>query len=92
MPAGLASTARCLALDQHAVTVSRALDAAGIASMILKGPGLARRLYADDPARRRYSDIDLLVSPADFDRAQQVLAELGVSEAIRPYQPGPAAP
>ncbi len=74
---GIAAAARCLALDQHAVVVTRALAGAGVDSMVLKGPGLARRLYAADPSRRRYSDVDILVPVADFDRAQQALAALG---------------
>ena len=61
---GFAAAARCLALDAHAVTVVRALEDAGVAALLLKGPGLARRLYADDPSRRRYSDVDVLVANA----------------------------
>lgn len=42
----------------------------------LKGPALARWLYADEPALRPNSDVDLIVSPADTDRAQALLREL----------------
>ncbi len=73
----LAAAARCLALDQHAAVVTRSLAEHGVDSMILKGPGLARRLYADDPGRRRYSDVDVLVAPADYAAAGRVLAATG---------------
>jgi hypothetical protein len=44
-----------------------------------KGPVLAQSAYGD-LALRSFSDLDLLISPADFPRAKQVLAEIG-------YQP-----
>ena len=50
-----------------------------------KGPVLAQSAYGDF-ALRSFSDLDLLISPADFARAKQSLAELG-------YQPSkPQAP
>lgn len=51
------------------------LDASGIPAILLKGPTIARWLYEDGI---RYStDVDLLVPPAQFRRAQAALAELG---------------
>ncbi|MGA7683597.1 MAG: nucleotidyltransferase family protein [Terriglobales bacterium] len=44
-----------------------------------KGPVLAQSAYGD-LALRGFSDLDLLISPADFPRAKQALAEIG-------YQP-----
>ena len=41
-----------------------------------KGPVLAQSLYGD-PGLRSFSDLDFLISPADFDRAKQALAEIG---------------
>ena len=41
-----------------------------------KGPVLAQTVY-QDLGLRNFSDLDFLVSPADFDRAKQVLAEIG---------------
>jgi Uncharacterised nucleotidyltransferase len=43
-----------------------------------KGPALAQSLY-DDPGLRSFSDLDFLVSPTDFERAKQALAEIGYS-------------
>ena len=58
--------ARCLALDAVTSDLVDAFDAAGIDTVLLKGPATVRWLYADNPGRRLYSDIDLLVSPASF--------------------------
>ena len=41
-----------------------------------KGPVLAQTAYGD-VALRSFSDLDLLISPADFERARQALAEIG---------------
>jgi hypothetical protein len=41
-----------------------------------KGPVLAQTLYGD-PGRRTFSDLDFLISPADFERAKAALAQLG---------------
>jgi Uncharacterised nucleotidyltransferase len=41
-----------------------------------KGPALAESVYGD-LGLRSFSDLDLLISPTDFDRAKQALAELG---------------
>ncbi len=45
-------------------------------SIPYKGPVLAHSLYGD-PGLRSFSDLDFLISPADFDRAKQALAEIG---------------
>ena len=41
-----------------------------------KGPALAQSAYGD-VGLRSFSDLDFLISPADFDRAKQALAEIG---------------
>ena len=41
-----------------------------------KGPALAQALYRD-VGLRSYSDLDFLISPTDFVRAKQALAEIG---------------
>ncbi len=41
-----------------------------------KGPVLAQSAYGD-PGLRSFSDLDFLISPADFERAKQALAEIG---------------
>lgn len=51
------------------------LDASGIPAILLKGPTIAHWLYEDEV--RYATDVDLLVPPAHFGRAQAALAELG---------------
>ena len=62
--------------DSAAVELTAALEAAGIRSILLKGPSAQRWLYAEDETRH-YWDIDLLVSPAELPRAEAVAAGLG---------------
>ena len=47
-----------------------------------KGPLLAQLLYRD-PGLRSFSDLDFLISPADFDRAKQALAEIGYRPSVQ---------
>jgi hypothetical protein len=54
----------------------RGLGRADIPCMVLKGIGLALSIYPD-PALRNCADIDLLVHPADLNRAGAIAQELG---------------
>jgi hypothetical protein len=65
-----------LRLDVTLVEVHRALTAAGVRPLLLKGPAIAHWLYDDDASDRAYVDIDLLVSPHDAPAAAAVLAQL----------------
>lgn len=58
---------------EHAVS---ALDGAGLRACVLKGPMLGERLYPPRTARLSM-DVDLLVRPADVDRAARVLRSAG---------------
>lgn len=75
-----AAVARRLVLESAAVEVSDALAAAGVRSIVLKGPAVARWLYDDDPTRS-YVDVDLLVSPASLPRAGSTLKGLSFRRA-----------
>ncbi|MGF7238832.1 MAG: nucleotidyltransferase family protein [Frankia sp.] len=77
MTAAVRAAARCLALDAMAAAVFLALKADRIPSVLIKGPATGHRLYPDQPGRRQYSDVDLLVAPATFTAAQEVLSRLG---------------
>jgi Uncharacterised nucleotidyltransferase len=57
-----------------------------------KGPVLAQSLYRD-LGLRSFSDLDFLISPADFERAKQALADIGYrpSGAVNPAIESPAA-
>lgn len=71
----LVVAARMLLLDRAAGSASDRLRSNGIDCILLKGAAIASWLYHDRV--RPYLDVDLLVSPAQFERAAEVLAELG---------------
>ena len=64
-----------LFVDAATVKVVAALGEAGVRAVLLKGPAIARRLYA--PGQRRYGDVDLLIAPGAQGQAQAVLRGLG---------------
>lgn len=72
----MATTIRSLIIDQVAGEAIGALTQAGLRPVLLKGASFARWLY-DDGQARSYSDVDLLVTPDQFDTAGGVLAALG---------------
>jgi hypothetical protein len=67
-------------LDQAAAEVLAALSEAGVDALLLKGRGLATLLYGPG-CDRSFSDVDLLVAPADLEAAEDALAGLGYAEA-----------
>lgn len=72
-----------LRVDAVTARVLQAFDSAGVASVLLKGPAIARWLYTHaDP--RPYRDCDLLVRPSDMERAVAVLESLGFVRFIHP--------
>lgn len=68
--------ARCVHLEHHAIAVTEALTARGIRSALLKG-GATAHLDYPDPSWREFSDIDLLIDPADRPRATSVIEAAG---------------
>ena len=71
--AGLTAGARCVAaknasLERELENVLSVLNEADVPVMLLKGAALTRSVY-DRPELRPMSDVDLLVSAADADRA-----------------------
>lgn len=73
--------ARTIAVDLATATVVRRLSAAGVRSILLKGPALASLLH-DRGELRVYVDVDLLVRPVDERRAGDVLHELGFEQLV----------
>jgi hypothetical protein len=65
--------------------IRRCLEKLGIEFLVLKGPHLAYVVYPD-PLQRIWSDLDLLVRPADFQRAFDALREDGFVPV--PFPPG----
>jgi hypothetical protein len=70
-----------LRVDATTADVLRAFEAAGIESLLLKGPSVARWLYDnDDP--RGYADCDLLVRPAQLGHAEDLLGDMGFAPIV----------
>ncbi len=74
-------------LDEAAAEVVGALEAAGAACLLLKGPAIAQMLYRDGE-HRGYSDIDLLVTESELDRAREALSGLGFQLSAELIAPG----
>jgi hypothetical protein len=81
--AELAAVAVALTLDAELRRVVDELDRGGIQSIVLKGPVLARNLYAER-VLRPYGDIDLVVRLEMFEAGAQSLLGLGFREV--PYE------
>ena len=63
-----------------------ALGAAGVQSIVLKGPSVVRALYSKG-GQRPYVDADLLVSPSSFPRAREVLGRRGFEQVLSSEHP-----
>jgi len=72
---------RALRLAGEARRLLDALSAAGIEALVYKGPALAVRAYGD-LSLRSFTDLDLLVRPADIPRSTQILADAGYAPAL----------
>ncbi len=66
---------RHVAAAQTLTAVASHLRSAGVPFLLVKGGLLTKWLY-EDPARRRFYDLDLVVHPAQVDAAVQALAGL----------------
>lgn len=82
---------RSLLLDRAAAAAIRHLGAAGIPSILLKGPTIGVWLYHHGEVRP-YTDIDLLVAPAQFDAAKNALAALGYVHRLDGADPAEFGP
>jgi hypothetical protein len=83
--------ANCRRIDVVTAECVRALDAAGIPQLLLKGPTTVRWLYRPGELRP-YADTDLLVPAALRERAQAVLEERGFVDRWSDCHPGVTAP
>src|SRR4051794_28240694 len=72
---------RNLLIDRVTVEVSRALDAANVPNLLLKGPAIASWLY-DRTGVRAYGDSDLLTPHECWDTAIGILQKLGFTHDI----------
>ncbi|MGH2719954.1 MAG: lasso peptide biosynthesis B2 protein [Actinomycetota bacterium] len=73
----LKNRAQRLKVDRWTAEVFGAFRSAAVDAVLLKGPAVARWLYAEDPDARSYVDVDALIRPAHHGRAEQVLSGLG---------------
>ena len=94
LPPSVRAVASDLRLDDLTTRVVEKLRRAGIRSIVLKGPSIARWLYTEG-SRRHYVDSDLLVNPEDIEAACRVLEELNFEHPRGPIAaglPGDRAP
>lgn len=83
-PDGLAALAVTMLADALAAEVVQGLQAAGVEPILLKGSSVADRLYPG--GGRPYVDVDLLIAPADFARAETALSGMGLRPDVRPWE------
>jgi Uncharacterised nucleotidyltransferase len=76
-----------MAVDAVTANVVAALRRAGIESIVLRGPAIARWLYAEGEFRA-YRDVDLLVEPGKRVEAEAVLTGLGLVHRQAGFAPG----
>ncbi|TPM36180.1 nucleotidyltransferase family protein [Mesorhizobium sp. B2-3-4] len=82
------ATGQSMLLQYHGDRIMKAMAAQGIAARIVKGPVFARKLYRH-VSDRPFTDIDILVDPADLPRANTVIASCGFelsSDEAESYQ------
>jgi hypothetical protein len=70
------ATGQSMLLQYHGGRIMKELAAEAIPARIVKGPVFARKLYSN-AADRPFTDIDILVEPANLSRANQVIAACG---------------
>ncbi len=80
-----ANLRRSLRFTAELARIMQHIECKGLEAVPFKGPVLAQSVYGD-PGMRSFSDLDFLISPADFDQAKHALAEIGYlpSAEIRP--------
>ncbi len=74
--AGLGVATRNVRMMHFLRRLALQFNEAGIDLMLLKGGALLLTTY-DDPAARSMSDLDLLIRPADMDRAFEIIESMG---------------
>lgn len=79
--------ARVVSVDRVTAEVVRAFDEATVRVVLLKGPSFQRWLY-DARHERGYADTDLLVAPAQFIQAEELLRGLGFEHDAVDIIPG----
>lgn len=83
-PDSIRVAAVCLLVDRFSAEVVTALRAAGVPSLLMKGPAIATWIYGGEP--RSYADTDLLLREGDWERAVAVLERLGFADDLTPLE------
>ena len=78
---------RVLSLERELIDVIDLLAASAIGTRILKGSAVAHLDYPQ-PALRPFIDLDILIRPADIDRAVSVLVAAGFVRRLAEPRPG----
>jgi hypothetical protein len=71
-----ANLRRSLRFTAELMRIGEHFERAQVRAVPYKGPSLAQSVYGD-PGLRSFSDLDFLISPADFERAKQALSGIG---------------
>lgn len=82
--AARAQVAQGAKLKRLTLSVVDALAVVQVIPVLLKGYGLASRLFPEQPLARPASDVDLLVRPEEVPVAEAALAKLGLRLAVVP--------
>jgi len=69
-------TMRSLKLFEETLNLINVLKEAGIEAIPLKGAFLGYQLY-NDPGKRHFNDVDLLINPEDLEKVTEILANQG---------------
>lgn len=78
---------RVLSLERELIAVVDLLAASAVETRVLKGSAVAHLDYRQ-PALRSFVDLDILVRPADIDRAVHVLVAAGFVRTLAEPRPG----
>ncbi len=82
------ATQRGLQQELAALKVSRVLARDGIRAVVLKGSGLAQRLYGDPALRDPSTDVDVLVAASNLPRASELLRDHGWTDTLEALTQG----
>ena len=83
----LASLERTAVLYSELKPLAAAFDSASLNVVLMKGLALGKLVY-EDIALRPFGDLDLVVLPCDYERAKQVLIEMGYRQTVRDFHTG----
>lgn len=77
---------RAVRQAEHLERVATALAAAGIRALVVKSAHVGREYYPE-PGARPAVDVDVVVAPAEYERASEALAGAGLERAARQHRP-----